>query len=124
MAGAHGVPAVHTVHGDFDLVTPITEQLALQLAHRERIVDDEHALVGFFGAHGRIATYLAEAADGHQFIDRTDHVFDIDDQHWGTVLHQCTGANVFDFAEPRVERLHDQFTFAEKPVDEQPVSIV
>ena len=34
MTGAHGIPAVHAVHGDFDFVTVVAEKLAFQFTHR------------------------------------------------------------------------------------------
>ncbi len=44
VARAHGVPAVDAVDRDLDLVAGLIEQLALELAHGERVVHHEHAL--------------------------------------------------------------------------------
>ena len=121
MAGAHRVPAVHAVHGDLDFVAAACEQLALELAHRERVVHDQHALAQFrFVRRGRPA-HFAEPAAGDQFLNRAHHVLDIDDEHRGAVLHEGGGGDVLDFAEARVERLHDQLAFAEKTINHQRV---
>ena len=64
---------------------------------------------------------LAEAAGRGQFLDRADHVLDVDDQDRRAILHQRGGADVLDLAEPRVERLDDQFALAEEAVDHQAV---
>jgi len=48
-------------------------------------------------------------------------VLDVDDEHRRAILHERGGGDVLDFAEARVERLHDEFALAEKLVHDERV---
>ena len=75
----------------------------------------------FLDGGGPLAPHFVQLAAGHQLVHRADQVFDVHDQHRRTVFHKRAGADVLDLAEARVERLHDQFTLAEKTVRDHPV---
>lgn len=70
--GAHRVPAVHAVDGDLDLEAVMVKQLALQLAHRQRIVDDEDALAPLLSRTNHAALERPEAPARDQFLHRAD----------------------------------------------------
>ena len=54
---------------------------------------------------------------------RQRRIIHIHNQHGRAILHQRTRADVFDLAQPGVQRLHNQFAFAEKFVHNQSVTM-
>ena len=55
-------------------------------------------------------------------LDGSQHVVHIHNQHRRAVFHERRGADVFDLAETGIERLHDQFAFAQKPIHDHAIA--
>src|SRR5207342_2725329 len=124
MADAHRVPAVGTVHGDFDFEAAALDQLALQLAHGQRVLHHQHALAPRPAAPADFGADLFEMTGGDQLVDRAQQVEGIQDQHRRAVVEQRPGAHVLDLAQARVERLHHQLAHTQEPVHHQAVAAV
>src|SRR5437773_4057095 len=124
MAVTDRVPAVHPVDCDFDLIAVPVEKFALKFADRERVVNDENGLSRSQPRNGHVALYFLEAVGTGELLHRPDHILNIDDQCWRTVLHDCSSADVLDFPEPRVERAHHELSRVEEAVHEQSVSVM
>ena len=68
---------------------------------------------------------LAVTVSAQGDVPREDTViFDIDNQDRQSVLSQRAGGNVPDLAQPCIERLDDQFAFAEETIDRQAIDVV
>src|ERR1700676_26621 len=122
VAGAGGVPAVHTVDGHLHFKTAVDQQLALELAHGKGVLYHQYALA-LAGGVQRIARDAAQAAGACQLFDRANDILDIQDQSRRAVFHQRAGRDVLDFAEPRIQRLYDQLALAEKTIDDESVKM-
>ena len=56
-----------------------------------------------------------------QFFDRTHYVVDVHDQDRRAIFHEGGGADIFDLAETRIERLHHQLALPQKTIDDQAI---
>src|SRR5439155_16258252 len=97
------VPTVHAVDGDLDPITLAVEKLALEFAHRQRIVDHENAFPLPRLARA-FSLYLVKTIGLGEFFHRPDQVLDVDDENRRAILHKRRRADVLDLAKPRIER--------------------
>ncbi len=115
-----GVPAVHAVDGHIDGEPPALQELPLQLADGDRVVDDQHPLDPRAGRarRRRRRRRRPEPTAAEQVVDRPDEVLDVDDQHRRAVLQHRGAVDVRHLAEPGVERADVQVTLAQESLDD------
>jgi hypothetical protein len=116
-----GIPAIDAVDRHIDRVTPPFEELPLQLADGDRVVDDQDALgrLANLGRGRGRAAGVAEPLAAEQVVDRPDQILDVDDQDRPAVVEDRRAVDVGRFVEPGIERPDFEITLAEKLVDDQ-----
>ncbi|MNP05335.1 hypothetical protein D3C76_972830 [compost metagenome] len=124
VVAAQRVPAVHAIYRHRHVVTAVAQQLALQLAHGERVVDHQNALARCATGATAAALDALQAAGTEQFFHRAQQVFDVDDQHHRAVVEQGTGGDVLDLAQARVEGHHHQHPLADQAFYGNPVELL
>src|SRR5437870_804589 len=76
--GAHGVPSVHPIYGDFYFISMIAEQLTFKFADGKRIVYYKNSLAVFLATCSLAALDRPEPSRRNKFFDRANHVLDVD----------------------------------------------
>ena len=114
------VPAVYAIHRDVHVVAPAGQELAFHFAHRQRVVDHQHALPPPRVRRRRAEAHLAEAAARREQFDRAQQIVHVHDEHRRAVGQDGGGADVLELAQSRVERLDDQLALAEEFPDDDP----
>ena len=120
MGGAYGIPAIHAVDGDIDVIAAAFEELAFELADGDRVVDDQDG-AGLFarpirGWASRPGGLEPAAVD--QVVDGADQVLDVDDQDGPAVFENRGAVDVGDLAEAGVEGPDVEVALAEDGVDD------
>ncbi|MCY1396069.1 hypothetical protein D9M71_110290 [compost metagenome] len=102
----------------------MAQQLALQLTHREGVVDHQDALAHRFCDLPRALIDALQATGAQKLLHRAEHVFDIDDQDHRTIVEQGAGSNVLDLAKTSIEGQNHQGSLTDKALHGKPVDVV
>ena len=114
--GPQCVPAVLAVDGHIDVVAVCRKQLPFDLAHGDRIVDDEHPGPVPDSVGGQ-RSHASQPSFAQQLPDRMQQILDIDDQQRLAFFGHRRGRDVRDLAQSRVQRPDHQILFADEAID-------